>query len=336
MKYSVDIIFTLILQKNLSFGQIDPSIIWQNTIGGNGIEIFGDVIATKDCGCVIAGYSDSNISGNRTENSNRGFDYWVLKLSNIGEIEWQNTIGREHQDILGYAAATLDGGYIIGGHSKCNISGDKTEDAPGSSDFWVLKVEDVGNIEWQKTIGGYLTGGYSVSDISVDKSEGLKGGFDYWRMQLTNEGEIDWGNTIGGNGHDFFESMDLNSNNEIFLSVFSWSGISNDKSENNNGQMDFWVIKHSQELISLGKDDQSPFQIISFPYSALDKLIIKSQDTYFNSIKIYSTSGNLVMEKSFPYLILETEIDVSKFSSGIYSIVLSDNYKTFVKKIIKK
>ncbi|MBL0140484.1 MAG: hypothetical protein IPP86_18460 [Bacteroidetes bacterium] len=34
---------------------------------------------------------------------------------------------------------TFDGGYILGGMSKSGISGDKTEDRHGNSDYWIVK-----------------------------------------------------------------------------------------------------------------------------------------------------------------------------------------------------
>ncbi|MBK9638385.1 MAG: hypothetical protein IPO63_11410 [Bacteroidetes bacterium] len=72
---------------------------------------------------------------------------------------------------------TTDGGFILGGKSVSNISGDKTEVNLGAYDFWIVKTDSLGNIEWQNTIGGnsedhlnsiqqttdggYILGGYS-------------------------------------------------------------------------------------------------------------------------------------------------------------------------------
>ena len=71
-----------------------------------------------------------------------------------GSIEWQNTIGGYNTDILTSIQQTLDKGYICGGYSLSNISGDKTENSQGGNDYWVVKLDAIGNIIWQNTIGG--------------------------------------------------------------------------------------------------------------------------------------------------------------------------------------
>jgi hypothetical protein len=82
-------------------------------------------------------------------------------------IEWQKTIGGNDQDQLESIQQTIDGGYILGGWSRSDISGDKTEDSHGPYDslrplhdrwdYWVVKLDGFGNIIWDKTIGGDLT-----------------------------------------------------------------------------------------------------------------------------------------------------------------------------------
>ena len=49
---------------------------------------------------------------------------------------------------------TTDGGYILGGYSNSSRSGDKTEVNSGIGDYWILKIDNLGKIECQKTYGG--------------------------------------------------------------------------------------------------------------------------------------------------------------------------------------
>lgn len=51
---------------------------------------------------------------------------------------------------------TIDGGFIIGGMSVSPISGDKTEGKVGAIfyDYWIVKVDSNGVVEWDNTIGG--------------------------------------------------------------------------------------------------------------------------------------------------------------------------------------
>ncbi len=171
-------------------------IVWDKTIGGSGTDVLNSIVQTLDNGFLLSGRSSSDISGDKTENSEGESDFWIVKLASNGTIEWQNTIGGNDIDQAYSANQTSDGGYIIGGFSRSAISGDKTENGQGNFDCWLVKINNVGIIEWQNTIGGseidgitsviqssdgnYILGGNSQSDISGDKSENSRGGQDYW------------------------------------------------------------------------------------------------------------------------------------------------------------
>lgn len=55
-------------------------------------------------------------------------------------IQWQNTIGGSATDYLRSLQQTTDGGYILGGNSDSDISGDKTEASLGGFDYWIIKL----------------------------------------------------------------------------------------------------------------------------------------------------------------------------------------------------
>ncbi len=234
-----------------------PCIEWQNTIGGSDFDYLNSLQQTLDGGYILGGYSISNISGDKTENSLGGKDYWVVKLDAAGNIEWQNTIGGSDWDELCSLQQTSDGGYILGGYSKSNISGDKMENSLGL-DYWVVKLDAAGNIQWQNTIrgnasdwfsslqqtsdGGYILGGISLSSISGDKTENSLG-LDIWVVKLDAAGNIQWQNTIGGGEWDYLRSLQQTSDGGYILGGNSPSNISGDKTENSLGGEDYWVLK---------------------------------------------------------------------------------------------
>ena len=162
------------------------SIEWQNTIGGDNTDKPTCIKQTSDGGFIVGGYSDSGISGDKTEANIGSYDYWILKLDSLGNIMWQNTIGGTSSDILNDIIQTKDEGYILAGSSSSEITGDKIEGNLGETDYWVVKLDSLGNITWQNTIGGnrhdglysikntldggYILAGYSKSDMSVDKT----------------------------------------------------------------------------------------------------------------------------------------------------------------------
>jgi hypothetical protein len=238
------------------------NIEWQNTIGGSSIDLLVSISQTADGGYIVGSSSFSGISVDKTEANIGAYDYWILKLNALGNIVWQNTIGGDNVDALNIIKQTSEGNYIVGGYSTSSLSGDKSEAQIGDSDYWILKLDNLGNILWQNTIGGinkevltaieetseqeYLINGYSNSSISGDKTEVSQGGEfygDYWILKLNNTGSLIWQNTIGGSAEDIASGMDITSDGGFILAGSSGSSISGDKSEGIFGVNDYWAVK---------------------------------------------------------------------------------------------
>ncbi len=240
-----------------------PVIDWQKTIGGDTADNFFDVVNTTDGGFLFIGESQSNISGDKNENCIGLWDYWIVKLDSIGNIQWENTIGGSENDWRPAGVQTNDGGYIVGGTSNSHITGDKTENCmAGSQDYWIVKLDAGGNILWQNAVGGsgtdiindirqtpdggYILGGLSHSNISGDKTQNSKGDGDYWIVRLDSAGNVLWDKTIGGSLHDVLVNVVPTFDGGYFLAGFSQSGLTGDKAEYNKGPAgtsDYWVIK---------------------------------------------------------------------------------------------
>jgi Secretion system C-terminal sorting domain len=255
---NVAIIISILSFFNITYAQT-PTIQWQNTIGGNQIDSINSLVQTSDGGYIISGYSNSVISRDKTEQFFGTFDFWIVKLNGVGTIVWQNTIKANGINDNPLIKETTDGGYILAGTSSSNIAGDKTENSKGGDDIWLLKLDNYGDIIWQKTIGGnsgdsissifitndnnILVGAISISSISGDKSESNYGLYDYWVLELDELGTILWQKTLGGTNNDILSTFDKTFDNGYIIGGFSDSAISGNKTENTNGQDDYWIIK---------------------------------------------------------------------------------------------
>jgi hypothetical protein len=148
------------------------NISWQNTIGGSGADYLKAIIQTNDGGYLVGGYSQSNTGFDKSENVitilGAKDDYWLVKLDASGNIEWDNTIGGTQYDYLYDLKQMADGNYFIGGYSDSPISGDKVETNFGGFDYWVLLLNESGNIIWQNTIGGPQADVLRNVEISLD------------------------------------------------------------------------------------------------------------------------------------------------------------------------
>ncbi|KAA6438352.1 DNRLRE domain-containing protein [Dyadobacter flavalbus] len=237
---------------------------WEKTLGGAGSEYEPRIIQTTDGGYLVGGTSGSDKSADKSENDRsaveheRG-DFWVIRLAANGTMQWEKTIGGNKSDRLAVIRQTADGGFLLGGSSFSDISADKTTAARGWDDFWIVKINANGAIQWDKTFGGsgqeglggllitrdgILLGGYSDSNASGDKSENAKGIWDYWLVKLSPDGTKLWDKTIGGDQFDEMVDMQATSDGGVIIGGNSESGISGDKSEKSGGEWyDYWIVK---------------------------------------------------------------------------------------------
>ncbi len=233
--------------------------VWDKTFGGGQADYFTSLSLTSDGGYILGGYSMSAVSGDKTDNNKGGYDYWVIKINSLGQKVWDKTFGGNGSDELSSIISTTDGAFILAGSSSSNSSVDKTENNIGYEDYWVLKVNSLGQKVWDKTIGGsggdvlsniittsdegYLLAGRSYSNISADKTENCKGSWDYWIVKINAAREKVWDKTLGGNSFDHLNSIISIADSKYILAGYSGSNISGDKTENNKGGNDFWLVK---------------------------------------------------------------------------------------------
>ena len=193
----------LLLKPNLLFGFMltlisqaySQDILWEKSYGGKQADFLFDVIPTPDYGFILAGSSVSQKSGNKTEGNRGDLDYWVWKMDEKGDLDWQKTLGGAGQDKLRAIVLTNEGGFLLAGSSESDEGLDKKDKSRGNADFWVIKLNAKGEEEWQKTIGGsgqdeltcvlrtrdggYILGGSSSSEQSGEKTTPNYGGIDY-------------------------------------------------------------------------------------------------------------------------------------------------------------
>ncbi|QNF35466.1 T9SS type A sorting domain-containing protein [Adhaeribacter swui] len=236
---------------------------WDKAYGGNSNDYLKSVVQTKEGGYILGGISESPVSGktgfNKTAASKGEHDYWLVKIDVNGAKTWDKTIGGSSFDYLQTVQQTTDGGYILGGHSFSPAGGNKSAASKGYGDFWIVKTDAAGNVQWDKTLGGnldeiftsmvltndggYLAGGVSKSAVGGDKSAASKGFGDYWIVKLDAAGAKKWDKTIGGTNNDYLQSVISTVDGGYLLGGTSSSPISGDKTTDTNGNADYWIVK---------------------------------------------------------------------------------------------
>lgn len=126
------------------------SLIWEKSFGGSEVDEAQSIVKSNDGNYVIIGdtrSNDLNVSKN-----NGAADLWIIKISPLGELIWEKSFGGSSFDSGRSISNTQDGGFLISGSSRSS-DGDITTNQ-GQNDAWVIKINNEGNLEWQKTIGG--------------------------------------------------------------------------------------------------------------------------------------------------------------------------------------
>ena len=246
-----------------SQAQEAPAKLWDKTFGGNGNDQLFDIITTPDGGYLLGGLSWSSISGDRTVSNRGSSDYWIVKVDNEFNKEWDKRYGGSAIDDLRAMAIAPDGGYLLGGFSHSDTNGDKSENNRQERDYWIIKIDNQGNKIWDRTLGGnhidffdyilplpeggYLLAGWSRSTTSNERTAASKGGADIWAIKIDNQGNIIWNKAFGGSDDEFLTDIDLTPDGNYILSGHSESGISGDKSTSNLGGRDCWFVKIDPE-----------------------------------------------------------------------------------------
>ncbi len=166
------------------------NIIWSKCYGGSSIENSSYIQQLADGNFIIAGSSWSD-NGDLSSN-NGGADAWIYKINQNGEILWSKTYGGSDDDIAWKIKQTIDGGFIV---AAC---WDMYQNS-GESDVWIIKLNQFGEIIWDKYFGGsdidygdYVNqtfdGGYIVG-ATTESSDGdvsfNHGANDFWIIKLS-------------------------------------------------------------------------------------------------------------------------------------------------------
>src|SRR5258705_12892458 len=80
------------------------------------------------------------------------FCFNVLYAQVAPSIEWQKCLGGSGFDYSQYVLQTSDEGYVVAG-TTYSSDGDVSESL-GGADCWLVKLDEAGNLDWQKSFGG--------------------------------------------------------------------------------------------------------------------------------------------------------------------------------------
>jgi hypothetical protein len=155
---------------------------WSNEYGEYGTSTAHSVVATSDGGYALAGDTDPF--------GPEGFDVLLVKTDSNGNMEWNRTYGGTGWDTAHSLVVTSDGGFALAG----TINAYTTD----NSDFWLVKTDRYGNMEWNRTYGETgMENAYSLVEasdggyvIAGETSSFGAGDSDFWLVKTDEYGVI--------------------------------------------------------------------------------------------------------------------------------------------------
>jgi len=225
--------------------------LWKKTYGGSEIDNAYSIIPTFNGGCALFGYTgSSDFYINQIYGLN---DCVLINLDQNGDTLWVKTYGGTLTEIGHNIINTSDNGFaVIGASGSSNYD---VGNNYGSYDMWLVKLDSLGNIEWEKNYGGsdgdeglsiYQTnnGGYIMAGSTYSNDydvHGNHGDSDYLIIRTNSTGDTLWTNTIGGSGSDRPRAIIQTSDNNFVVGGYT-NSVDGDISNWYNSY-DFWIVK---------------------------------------------------------------------------------------------
>jgi len=158
-------------------------MVWNKAFGGSQNDEIFSGIKTTDEGYAVCGFTESKGAG--------GYDAWVAKLDENGEMVWDKAFGGIEAEVANSIIQTRDGGYALAGYTWSK--------GAGRYDAWMIKLDENGEMTWDKTFGGSdedvvrciiqaEDGGYVLAGYTESKGAGR---YDTWVIKLDEKGNLE-------------------------------------------------------------------------------------------------------------------------------------------------
>jgi hypothetical protein len=244
---------------------------WTKNFGGSGWDwarstrMVGTSIVTA--GSTLS--SDNDWSGTPS----RSEDMFIVKTDISGNVGWKKKIGGSGIDICYAVEIAADGGYILAG-STTSDDGDATNSGyhagNDNPDFWIVKLNAEGDIEWQHAFGGsgmeeakgitqtdddgdgHKDDGYAIvgwTDSQDGDITGNHGRFDTWVIKLSASGNLEWEQCLGGTHVEYGRDIEQTTDGGFLVVSDTYSndgdviGYHPEPGYPFNASADWWITK---------------------------------------------------------------------------------------------
>jgi hypothetical protein len=342
----------------------DGKELSQLILGGKGLDEVEKMIPTKDGGALVGIYSrsgsvktiiintstDKPATSKQSDNFGEG-DYWIVKLDKNGKVEWEKNFGGKGDDHLRTLALTSNG-FIIGGESRSERSGNKTVGLEEGSDLWLISLTERGEEQWQKSYNfgrrdvlmgmsvlhsaddksskGILLGGYTQAEGRIQTDDET-----FWMLYLDQNGTEQWRKHVKGESRkkeERLSDLKLNRDGSIVL-----AGTSAEELGKENWKIVKLGDKQVDQLIEKYDIKIYPNPVSDYAYVEIgfDPSTGSGQGFKEADILLYDMSGRQLQNIKTKNRV--TKINTQALVQGAYLVTIkTDTHKTANAKLIKK
>ncbi|MDN5217151.1 hypothetical protein QQ020_34080 [Fulvivirgaceae bacterium BMA12] len=256
--------------------------MWSNTYGGPNDDEGKSIQITDDGGYAILG---------DFQNTNNSTDMYFLKVNAGGEVMFEYTFGNNTLDSNEHGnevQKTLDGGYILVGSTS---NPDRTETGP--VDFYLVKTDANGIMEWQRTRGFEDSEEVGNSVVQIDNDNYIVvGTTENARENDQQDGKNIFAYKINANGDNignrFYGGLNDDFGNKICRTSFGYAILGTSSSQMNGSsageniimiQIDQFLDDFSTKTFGGAENDQG----MSMAQTEDEGFIIVGSTTSFTS-----------------------------------------------------
>jgi len=322
----------------------DGNMLWSKVLGGSGADLVRDVKLAVDGGCYLFGTTTS--SDHDATGMKGGSDLHIIRLDSGGNKQWHRCLGGSGLDGGGYdpdikAIADGNGGFYILNRTA-SLDGDVQYRLPDDADFWLVHIDSVANIIWERTFGGgsyqvptsfcratdgsFWMGGYSthqdvprgMTDVCYIKTDG-------WVVHADSNGNFINQIVLGADQDERVKSLHPLPDGTV-LAAGTYIENNGLRSEGfpatSEGSFDIFIARLGPNTVSIAEQQKHLPQWELFPNPANDGLHIRTHDDKKYRLRCIDAGGKTIYRSRFRN---EAYIPTAGWNNGIYQLEITDS-----------
>lgn len=306
----------------------DGNIIRNNIYGGSGDDDLYKAILRPDGTLAMFGLTNST-DGDLAGLNTQGVDGWMLVTDTMGNVISSKVYGHQNEEDILDVFPTADGGFITFGDTQDPTVAVENGSWHGDYDFWAMKLDGNGTVQWQGIYGGlkreqlhrgaissydgsyFLSGSTLSTDGDILNEENKAR--EYCLMRISSAGVFQWSVAIGGSEPEYCYSM-------LDGGFVVGGAYSNDGDVSGlQGDADGWVVKFDVPTLIQQMESSTGLQI--FPNPSNNKVHIDYGTINAPEVvEIKNILGQTVC--SLPSGQQHADIDVQGWMPGNYYLVI--------------